>query len=738
MSSHPKIHPQHLERQAYVYIRQSSPQQVARNRESQDLQYQLVQQALALGWSATQVVVVDDDLGKTAVTTTGRQGLQTLASAVGLFQVGLILVIDVSRLARNCSDWYRLLDLAALCGSLIGDASAIYEPRDYNDRLLLGLKGTLAEAQWHNMRQHLGAARLNKARRGELAIRLPIGYDRDAEGQIVMSPDQEVQGAIRLVLDQFARQGSGQGVLRYFREHGLALPRYHHSGPHQGTIEWVRPNYGAIYQILKHPAYAGAYSYGKHRRQRLPDGRVTIQRLPRDEWAVLIRDAFPGYITWEQYMRHQEQLQENAQGTNWTKGAARQGEVLLQGLVICGRCGRPMRARYGGRHPAYACYQAHRDYGDPRCQHFTARHVDAAVVEVFLQAVQPARLELALAAVAQVETQRQDLAAQWQRRLERARYEVELARRRYEQVDPDNRLVAAALERQWEEKLQTLQRLEQEQTQELQQELAPLSAADKALIRDLAQDLPALWHAATTTNAERKRLLRGLIQDVTLDRFSQPGITLIHIRWHTGTTTTIAAERPPPGCWTPPVALRRIRELAPHHPDDQLAAILNEESLRTGQGLPWTRNRVYKVRRRRRIPTGCPCRPCAPGSRGDGLLSTQEAAEQLGISSSTVSYWFKAGILKGDQRKANSMLWVRLTEQDRRRLDGSTAPRPTLLPIRVAAEQLGTSAEAIWAEIGAGRLIPYRLRIKNRWLWHVQLPDEQVMPTEESCEVHCV
>jgi DNA invertase Pin-like site-specific DNA recombinase len=738
MPSHPKIHPHHLERQAYVYIRQSSPQQVEQNRESQDLQYQLVRRAQALGWPEAQVVVIDEDLGKTAVTSVGRDGFHSLASAVGLFQVGLILVIDVSRLARNCSDWYRLLDLAALCGSLIGDAGAIYEPRDYNDRLLLGLKGTLAEAQWHNMRERLGAARLNKARRGQLAIRLPVGYDRTADGQVLLTPDQEVQGAIRLVFAQFEQQGSGQGVLRYLCDHQLELPRYHHAGPQQGRIEWVRPNYGAIYQILKHPAYAGAYSYGKHRRVRLPGGQVMMQRLPIDEWAVLIQGAFPGYISWEQYMRNQEQLEQNAQGTNWTKGTARQGEVLLQGLVICGRCGRPMRARYGGRRPAYACYQAHRSYGHPRCQHFTARHVDEAVAEVFLEAVQPAHLELALAAGQQVETQRASLAEQWEKRLERARYEAELARRRYEQVDSDNRLVAGELEQRWEEKLQALQRLEREQARVQQQELAPLSEADKALIRRLAQDLPALWQAETTTHAERKRLLRCLIQDVTLDRFSKPGFTIIHIRWHTGTTTTLEVERPQPGCWTPPAALRRIRELAPHHPDDQVAAILNEQGLRTGKGLAWTRNRVRRVRKRRGIETGCPCRAREPGPRGDGLIRAQEAAGQVGISSSTVSHWFKAGILGGHQRKPNSMLWIRLTEQDRHRLDGSASRRPGLVLIGEAAERLATTVEAVWAEVRAGRLVPYRLRIKNRWLWHVQLTAEPVGPTEEPCEVHCV
>jgi DNA invertase Pin-like site-specific DNA recombinase len=730
MASHPKIQPGHLERQAYVYIRQSSPQQVARNLESQDLQYQLVQRARALGWPEGKTVVIDEDLGKSAVTAAQREGFQNLVSAVGLKRVGLILVLDVSRLARNCSDWFRLLDLAALCDSLIGDSGAVYDPRDYNDRLLLGLKGTLAEAQWHSMRQRLSAARLNKARRGELALRLPVGYDRIPEGETVLTPDREVQGAIRLVFALFERLGSARAVLLELVRQKMALPRRRHSGPEQGEIEWRRPNYMAVYQILKHPAYAGAYSYGKHRRVRLPEGKVKVQRLPRKEWAVLIRDAFPGYISWEQYVQNQERLRENAQGANWNRGAPRQGAALLQGIVVCGRCGRHMRVRSGGRRPAYACYQANRDYGAPRCQHFTARHVDAAVVELFLEAVQPARLEVALAALEQVKTQRETLAGHWQQRLERARYEAELARRRYERVDPDNRLVAGELERRWEEALQAWQQLEQEWQQAQQQELAPLSAADRQLIRQLADDLPALWHAETTSNAERKRLLRCLIQDVTLDRFSQPGVSILHVRWHTGTTTTVEVERPQPGCWTPPTALRRIRELAAHHPDDRIAEMLNQEGLRTGKGLRWTPRRVKKVRQRRGIPTGCPRRARGTGPRGDGLLAASEAAQRLEVDASQVTRWFHQGILQGYQPKPNAPVWIRLNEKDQRRLDGSTLPRPDLVPVRQAADQLGITVEQVWSQVSAGQLLPYHLRVKKRWLWHVQLPAQQAIASD--------
>lgn len=725
-----KIQPRHLERLVYIYIRQSSLKQVEQNLESQDLQYQLAHRAQALGWRQDQIVIIDDDLGKSAVTAEGREGFQSLVAAVGLGQVGLILVFDVSRLARNCSDWYRLLDLAALCDSLIGDAGAIYDPRDYNDRLLLGIKGTLAEAQWHAMRQRLSAARLNKARRGELVFRLPVGYDRAKDGQVVLTPDREVQGAIRLVFDLFDRLGSARAVLLELVQQKIELPRRVQSGSDQGDIEWVRARYTAVYQILKHPAYAGAYSYGKHSRVRLPEGKVVVQRVPLREWEVLIRDAFPAYISWEQYMHNQERLRENAQGANWNKGTPREGEALLQGIVICGRCGRRMRVRTGGRRPAYACYQANRDYGAPRCQHFTAHHVDEAVVELFLEAIQPARLDVALAAVEEMETQRQMLAEQWQKRLKRARYETDLARRRYERVDPDNRLVAGELEQRWEEKLRECKRLEQEWQQAQQQELAPLSEADRQLIRQLADDLPALWHAETTTNAERKRLLRCLLQDVTLDRFSKPGVSIIHVRWQTGTTTTVEVDRPPPGCWTPPAALRRIRELAPLHPDDQIAVILNEEGLHTGKGHQWTTKRVEKARKRRGIPTACPCHAREPGPRGDGLITTAEAAQQLGVDAATITIWFRQGILQGHQRKPGSSLWVHISEEDRQRLIGSTSPNPSLVTVRRAADRLGMTTEQVWAEVRAGRMVAYRLRAGKHWRWHIQLPAGSLSTTD--------
>jgi DNA invertase Pin-like site-specific DNA recombinase len=595
-----KVLPQHLEREAYVYIRQSSPQQVEQHLESQDLQYQLAARARRLGWRDEQIVVIDDDLGKSAIRSSNRPGFQILVSAVGLGQVGVILVTDVSRLARNCSDWYHLLDLASLYGVLLGDSAGMYDPRCFDDRLLLGLKGSFAEAQWFSMRTQLYAALLNKAQRGELAVRLPVGYDRLETGEVIFAPDQQVQSSIHLIFSQFEALGSARAVLRYFYQHQLTVPGRRHYGPRQGQIEWKKPSYSAIYQVLKHPAYAGAYSYGKQHRTHLPgaQGKVIVRKLPLEEWPVLIRDAFPAYISWEQYLHNQRRLEENAMGAHWRKGAARSGQALLQGIVYCGRCGRALHTRSEHK-PGYACHGANQRYGEPYCQHFSAPHIDEAVVSLFLQALEPAQIAVALAAVERAEKQQQDWQAHWQQRLKRADYEAQLAQVRYEQVDPTNRLVAAELERLWEEKLTALRQVERDWEQE--QQTAPLSRTDRAQIHQLAQDVPALWHAPTTIPAERKRLLRCLIADVTLDAFSKPGYSLIHVHWQTGASTTVEAERPGPGPATPASTLARIRELARQHSNEQIAAQLNQEGFTTARGLTWTATRVRRIRYRRRI-----------------------------------------------------------------------------------------------------------------------------------------
>jgi DNA invertase Pin-like site-specific DNA recombinase len=725
MNPSPKIQAHHRERLAYVYIRQSSPQQVLDHRESQDLQYQLAGQARSLGWPEAQIVTIDDDLGKSAISATDRPGFQNLVAAVGLGRVGLILVTDVSRLARNCADWFQLLDLASIYGCLISDASGIYDPRDYNDRLLLGLKGTFSEAQWYSMRAQLQAARLNKARRAELALRLPVGYDRGADGQVSFTPDRQVQSVIHLVFDQFDRLSSARAVLAYFNQHALQLPRRITEGSEPGQISWVKPSYQAIYAFLKNPAYAGAYAYGRHHYVRLPGApqRPLSRPVPMGEWIVLKQEAFPGYISWEQYLHNQARLRENAASLPWSEGQAHgaplSGSALLAGLLLCGRCGRPLRPRYRDK-PAYICEAGHQQFGLPRCQRFSALHIDQAVTDLFLQALQPLPLAAALAAVEQAEAQHQQLAKQWQLRLERARYEADLAQRRYQRVDPDHRLVAVELEKVWEEKLQAYQHLQQDWNRQQRQTLAPLSEAERQQLRQLAQAVPALWLADTTTPQDRKRLLRCLIRDVTLDSFSQPGFSRISVRWHTGTTTTITVPRPKPGRHSSAPLLERIRTLAQSQPDDLIATTLNQEGWTTYTGQPWTRQRVAGVRRKNHLPTACPQVSSTPGPRGDGLICAAQAAQLLDVTPSMIADWFRRGLLRGQQRRPGTPIWLNLTAQDRARYDGSAPLAPDFIPLQDAPTVLHLTPEQLAQQVQVGQLLTYRLLIKTGWRWFIQ------------------
>ena len=712
-----KISPEHLQRSACVYIRQSSPRQVEENLESQDLQYQLVRRALSLGWAEGNIQVIDDDLGKSAITAAGRSGFQSLVAAVGLGQVGLILVTDVSRLARNCTDWFSLLDLASLRSSLISDAGGVYDPRLYDDRLLLGLKGTFAEAQWYSLRNQLGAAKFNKAKRGDLHLRLPVGLVRIADDRVGLHPDQQVQSILRHIFSEFERLGSAHKLLRALRDQGLLLPRRAGSS-WDPEVRWVRPAFSAIYGFLKNPAYAGAYAYGKTRRTRLPGEvhSVITHPVPLEEWSVHRPEAFPGYISWETYLHNQQRLAHNAAGSHWQRGAAREGLALLQGIAICGRCGRQLHVHYTHA-TAYVCDHATAQYAGKRCQTFTSAYIDPCIEQLFLQAVQPAQLQAALAALDQIEALRQSLLTQWKQRLERAHYQTELAQRRYQRVDPDNRLVAASLEQDWEHCLRQQAALEKEWTQAQSRQLQPLSAADRQAILALAADLPDLWKKASP--AERKRLLRCLIQDVTLDSFTHPGFSRLLVRWKTGATTTLEVPRPPHG--TPPAThvADRLRQLAQHHPDDQIAELLNAAGFPTATGLPWTLARVRAVRRKHKIPTACPVGASTPGPRGDGLVKSGEAARRLGVNLSMISTWFRQGLIAGHQRIPGGWLWVRLTPEDLSRLDGSAAWQPEMIPWVDAPTILGMTDGQLRDTIRSGRLTAYRLRYQGAWRWYV-------------------
>lgn len=738
MTTHPKIAEQHLNRLAYIYIRQSTLRQTVEHLESQDLQYGLTHRAQALGWSESQILIIDQDLGKSAISSNRRYGFQQLVADVGLGKVGIILVTDVSRLARNCADWYQLLDLASLHDVLVCDASGVYNPRIYNDRLLLGMKGAFSEAQWYNMRQQMHAARLNKARRGELHLLLPVGYERLPNGDVIFTADQQVQQVIHQVFRLFRQVGSARGVLRQMRLQAIQMPYRTRNALGQWSIEWRAPTYHAVYQLLKGPVYAGVYAYGRHQSQERGTGsaRKYGPELPPEEWEVLILDAHPAYISWEEYLQNRTTLHQNSQRYFVARegapgpGAAGKGRALLQGIVCCSRCGRRMAVRYREK-PTYVCVAAHQELDLPRCQHFPHAHVDDAVVALFLAAIEPASLEIALCAQDEMHAERQALTHQWEQQLERARYEASVARLRYEQVDPTMRLVASELERAWEEKLQTLQQLEGEWGAIQEQNLRPLSAEDEEMIRTLAQDLPRLWYDEATTIPERKRLLRTLIQDVTLDSTVEEGITHIDIRWWNGASTHTSAPRPVPGHPNDPELMARVHMLAQTLTDDKIAEILNREGLvsfwqikkipdyRPGEPVSyWTRSRVHNLRNKHKIPTGCPLQTSASGPRADGLIAAHEAADLVGASVGSLLDWFRRGLIPGHQHHPGSPVWVAINEENRHRFDATLfKPWPDMVMLTDAPDSFGLSWDEIRAAIQRGEIESWRVPYgaQNRW-----------------------
>jgi DNA invertase Pin-like site-specific DNA recombinase len=715
MSQSAKITAAHLERTAVVYIRQSSMRQVEENLESQDLQYQLVQRAHSLGWAEARIQIIDDDLGKSAITSVNRAGFQSLAAEVGLGQVGIILVTDVSRLARNCADWYRLLDLASVYATLISDASGIYDPRIYDDRLLLGLKGTFSEAQWYSLRSQLGAAKFNKAKRGELHLRLPVGLVQVSAERVGLHPDAQVQSAIRHVFAEFERLGSAHRVLLALRDQSFALPR-RVGASRDEDIRWERPAFSAIYAILKNPAYAGAYTYGKFHSTHLPGDahKVIHQPVPLSEWPVVILNAFPGYIAWDTYLANQQRLAENAAGIQWKRGAPRAGQALLQGIALCARCGRRLHVHYTHA-PAYVCDHATQRYAGQRCQTFTTAYIDPFIEQLFLQAVQPARLQAALSALDQIEAHRQTLLAHWKQRLERARYDAELAHRRYQRVDPDNRLVAAQLEKAWEDALQQQTRLEKEFAQFQIQQAPPLSTTDRQTILALADDLPALWHKASA--AERKRLLRCLIQDVTLDAFARPGFSRLLVRWHTGAATSLDVPRPSHGPQPDLAIAQRVRQLAQSLTDAQIATTLAAEGGCTHTGLPWTTARVHNVRRKHHIPALGALTTASASAPCNGLVKASEAAACLGVHPSAVTAWFRQGLLTGQQLRPNSWIWIYLDETLLHRIDGSAQWLPAMIPFADAPLILQVTPAQLRAMMEAGCFSSFRLHYHNAWRW---------------------
>jgi DNA invertase Pin-like site-specific DNA recombinase len=642
VSAPAKIGATHLQRVAIVYVRQSSMMQVRCHTESTARQYALVDEAVRLGWPPSRVEVIDDDLGLSGRSADHRGGFRDLVGRVCVGEVGAILGLEISRLARSSADLSRLLELARLTDTLVIDSDGVYDLSDFNDRLLLGLKGTMSEAELHLLAGRLQGAKRAAAARGDLRVPLPVGYLYDDAGGTIIDPDEEVRAAVADVFAAFTASGSAYGVVAAFA--GRRFPRRAYGGAWAGRLRWGRLTHSRVLGILANPAYAGAYVFGRRRcRQRVtPDGRVhsTVSELPREQWEVVIQDHHPGYISWQQFVANEARLAANR--TNAGARPAREGTALCQGIVLCGGCGRPMGTRYQDGRGIYECGSRADGLATPACRSVTAACVDAAVAARLLEALGPTEIALALAAADEVADRRARATRAAELAVERAVYEAARAERAFAACEPENRLVARSLEARWEAKLHALAEAEAALAAS-HADVAPLPS--RAELEALAADLPGLWAAASTSDKDRKRLLRTLVADVTIT--SEPDGDKLHVgvRWRSGASEELLTVRPARAHITrrtPVDALELVRRLGPQLGDDELAAELNTAGHATGAGLPFDRAAVRWVRGRYQIPAPPPPPADNPAA---GELTVTDVGARLGITASAVYYWIHHGQL---------------------------------------------------------------------------------------------
>jgi len=641
-----KVTADHVKRDAYLYVRQSTLRQVCEHSESTQRQYALRDRAIAAGWPIERVHVIDRDLGKSGSSAAARDGFQQLVSEVALGKAGVVMGLEVSRLARNSADWHRLIELCALTATLILDEDGIYDPAGFNDRLLLGLKGTMSEAELHILKARMRGGQLNKARRGELEMRPPVGLVYRPDGTIGLDADAQVQNAIRLVFETFARTGSAVQTVRFFREQGLMFPRRLRTGPNKGDLLWASPQHARILQVLHNPRYAGAFAYGRTRIRHRPDGGTSVVKVARADWQFVMPGMYQGYIDWERFEANQRRLADNARafGGERRSGPAREGPALLQGRVLCGLCGERMGVRYTQEHghtvPTYLC-QAHavRRAGWT-CQTVPGKLVDAAVAGLMIELMTPMTLAVTLEVQRELEARAAETDTARRQHVERMRYEAELARRRYMKVDPDNRLVADTLEAEWNDKLRLHADAVEDYERRSKQQAAALSAEAQRRMLDLAEQLPRIWQDPRVESRERKRIVRLLIDDVTLIK-SQ--MITVHVRLSGGATRTLVLERPLPIAQIrkfKPDLVAEVDRLLDLHCDREIAEILNQNGWRTWEAKPFNLKKVAWIRRAYKLSSRY------DRLRQRGMLSTHEVAEKFGVSETAVHDWGRQGLIR--------------------------------------------------------------------------------------------
>lgn len=642
-----KVTPAHLKRDAFLYIRQSTLRQVLQNTESTQRQYALQQRAVALGWTMDQVHIIDCDLGQSGASTVDREGFQQLVAEVSLGHAGVVLGLEVSRLARNSADWQRLLELCAITDTLILDEDGLYDCNNFNDRLLLGLKGTLSEAKLHFLRARMRGGLLNKARRGELASPLPVGLIYDEQKRVRLDPDQQVQQAIHLVFETFRRTGSAFSVVTYFKRAGLHFPSRERSGARKGELTWGSLTSSRVLRILHNPRYAGAFFFGRTRTRTWPDGSHHTQILPNHEWLVLIPNLHVGYISWEEFQANQERIRNNAQahGADRRKSPPREGPALLQGLVICGVCGRRMTIRYHARqetlYPDYICQREKIDHAAPLCQQIPGHPIDSAVTSLLLESMTPINLETALSVQQEIVTRHEEANKLRSQQVARAQYEADLAAQRYRSVDPNNRLVASTLEAEWNAALYSLQEAQREYESHRQADHLVIDDEVRAQIMALATDFSRVWNDPHTTDQNRKRFVRLLVEDVTLIRSNE---IVIQVRFRGGATQTLMIP-PPRRSWqtwtTPQERVQIVDHLLNDYTDEQVAAILNERGLHPGKGGVFRGRLIGNIRRSYGLKNHY------ERLREAGMLTAREMASRLAVQERTVKEWHKVGLLRG-------------------------------------------------------------------------------------------
>ena len=673
-------------------------------------------------------MVIDEDLGLSGSGAVHRAGFARLAAEVGLGHVGIVLSIEVSRLARSNADWYRLLDLCAMTGTLIADTDGIYDPADYTDRLALGLKGTIAEAELHVLRERLHGGIRNKAARGELRIGLPVGLVwGEKEGEVLLHPDEAVRGAIKTVFDRFDELGSVRATWIWYRNEGLAFP---YQGNPRADLKWVTPSYLQIHRVLTHPAYAGAYVYGSTRMERHldKDGQLHTRRrhLGMDDWQVLIVGHHPGqaYISWDTYLANQARIDNNIrpQAHEPGTGAVREGCALLQGLATCGRCGRKLAVHYNRdcSTPGYHCHGRNLVEGRARyCLSIGGVQVDQAVTEAFLAALTPAGVEAALAAAEALAADRDSALAQWRKEVERARYEASRAERRYMAVDPDNRLVARGLEADWEAKLAALAAAEAELARKEAARPPGLGPEERKALLRMGADLDQVWQAPSTTDRDRKELLRALLEEVIVDVDRETAQARLTLRWRGGALSElrVTLKRKQPTIRTDEATIDLVRRLAQHHPDATIAGILNRQGRLSATGQRFTAIMVSSLRGYWKIP-----RYKRPADLPEGeALPLYQAAKELGVVPSTLYRWVNDGFVPAEQDTPGAPWRIRITEQ-LRALFVDESP-PGWLATLEATMALGVSRQTVLQRVKRGELQAVIVRSGRRKGLRIKAPE---------------